>query len=866
MNRLGIIPKLTLIFVLFAALLLAVVSLLAYTSGRSALQTAAVSELLSAAIDKQAALDAWIGEAQVHATAIAASPYLQVELMGFQEAQRRGEAVEARAAHDRLDAELRIWAGEEKDYQVWMIMDPDSGQVIAASDASEEGKYRNDQAYFINGKSGPYVQNVYYSLAAQGTRLTVSTPIRAADGIVLGVLAGNLELEKMNEIVSRRTGLRQSDDAYLVNTSELFVTQPRFLSDPAVLRLGVHTEAVKQCLRRNSGVVTAVDYRGTPAMIVYRWLPERQLCLIVKMDQAEALAPALALRNNILLMSVLALFAASFLAFWLARTITRPLQQLAEAAQEIGSGKLETRIEVKTRDEIGQLAGAFVQMTENLQKTLVSRDDLLAEIAERKKAEETLRQSEKKYRHLFQNAQVGMYRSKLDGSAILAVNQKLCEIFGFSEEEMIDNPATIRWANPAARDRMVTELRRTGTLHDYEMGILTKNGEARTCLVSISLNPELGFLEGSAIDVTERKRMEQDLRVKDHAIESAQSPLAISDLAGHLTYINPAFLSSWGYAQRQDVLGRSTIEFWQMGENAAEGIQALQEGKPWSGEMAARRKDGTLFEVEVGASMIVDQTNQPLGMMATFKDITERKRAEEALKKTHADLERSNTDLEQFAYVASHDLQEPLRMVSSFTQLLGQRYKGKLDGDADEFIGFAVDGANHMQRLINDLLTFSRIGTRGQLPEAIPSDTALDRALDNLKLAIEESQAVVEREPLPTVAADDVQLIQVFQNLIANAIKFRGDEPPRIRIAAEARGKEWVFSVRDNGIGIDPQYLERIFIIFQRLHERGKYPGTGIGLAICKKIVQRHGGRIWVESEPGKGSTFYFSLPKTGGN
>jgi light-regulated signal transduction histidine kinase (bacteriophytochrome) len=256
---------------------------------------------------------------------------------------------------------------------------------------------------------------------------------------------------------------------------------------------------------------------------------------------------------------------------------------------------------------------------------------------------------------------------------------------------------------------------------------------------------------------------------------------------------------------------------------------------------------------------------QYAGRRGTNRDITERKRAEEALNKTLSDLERSNADLEQFAYVASHDLQEPLRMVSSYTQLLARRYKGRLDKDADEFIAYAVDGADNMQRLIYDLLSYSRVGTRGKPPEAVPADAALDRALDNLKIAVEESRAVVERDPLPTITADDVQLTQVFQNLIANALKFRGDESPRVRVACEARGNEWIFSVRDNGIGIDPQYLERIFIIFQRLHKRGQYPGTGIGLAMCKKIILRHGGRIWVESEPGKGSTFYFSLPKTEG-
>jgi signal transduction histidine kinase len=336
--------------------------------------------LLSAAIDKQTALDTWIGEAQVHAAAIASSPYLQESLADFRAALRQNDKAKAQAAHDRLVAELKVWAGEGKDYQGWMIMDLDSGQVIAATDASEEGKYRDDQAYFTNGKSGPYVQNVYYSLAAQGTRLTVASPIRAPDGGVLGILAGNLDLKKMNAIISRRTGLRQSEDAFLVNTSNLYVTQPRFISDPAILRLGVHTQAVNLCLARNSGVTTAPDYRGIPAMIIYRWLPERQLCLIVKMDQAEALASVLALRNNIMIVSGLALVAAATLAWWLARTITQPIHQLAKGAAEIGRGNLEYRIANSAKDEIGRLAGEFNHMAgsiENMQTQLGQRAEQL---------------------------------------------------------------------------------------------------------------------------------------------------------------------------------------------------------------------------------------------------------------------------------------------------------------------------------------------------------------------------------------------------------------------------------------------------------------------------------------------------------
>ncbi len=288
--------------------------------------------------------------------------------------------------------------------------------------------------------------------------------------------------------------------------------------------------------------------------------------------------------------------------------------------------------------------------------------------------------------------------------------------------------------------------------------------------------------------------------------------------------------------------GRSEIEHWRM------------------------RKDGSRFWANVVITAARDSAGLLLGFSEISRDISERKESEEHLVKKVAELKRSNDELEKFASVASHDLQEPLRMVASFTQLLAKRYKGRLDSDADEFIGYAVDGSNRMQNLIKDLLTYSRAGRDGKKLREISSAAALNTALTGLRATIVESGAEVTQEALPALTTDDGQLALVFQNLVGNAIKYRSAEVPRIHVSATKNdGKEWIFSVRDNGLGIEPQYFERIFVLFQRLHGQTEFKGSGIGLAICKKILERLGGRIWVESQPTKGSTFYFALPARDG-
>ena len=297
----------------------------------------------------------------------------------------------------------------------------------------------------------------------------------------------------------------------------------------------------------------------------------------------------------------------------------------------------------------------------------------------------------------------------------------------------------------------------------------------------------------------------------------------------------------------------------------------------WARHKAQLERHEPFFDFEMervgadGSSVWLSVTGEPVfedrkfrGYRGVGTDITERKRAQSVLRAAYDELARSNAELQQFAYVASHDLQEPLRMIGSYTQLLERRYGDKLDSDAREFMDFIVDGATRMKQLIEDLLAYSRVGTRGKELRVVQAQGALERALINLRASIEASGATVTHDALPEVNADDTQLTQLLQNLVGNAIKFRKqDGAPRIHVGAQDAGDEWRFSVSDNGIGIEPQYFERIFMVFQRLHTRDEYSGTGIGLAICKKVVDRHHGRIWVESVPGKGSTFVFTLPKT---
>jgi len=416
-------------------------------------------------------------------------------------------------------------------------------------------------------------------------------------------------------------------------------------------------------------------------------------------------------------------------------------------------------------------------------------------------------------------------------------------------------------------------------------------GAVLTILVAAYLSSMWSRAAKIESEVVERTaQLAQERYLVDSLMDTVPDHIYYKDTQSRFVRVNKAMANLFKLKSPGEAVGKSDFDFF-TAEHAQRAFQDEQQimrtGEPFiAREEKETWPDGSVTWVSTTKQALRDRSGKVIGTFGISRDITEHKRAEQTLAEKARELERSNTELEQFAYVASHDLQEPLRMVASYTQLLGRRYKGKLDGEADEFITYAVEGATRMQLLINDLLAYSRVG-RGKPLAPVSSGEAVARAVANLKIAIEESSAVItcgSDLTLPVVLADASQLTQLFQNLISNALKFRSPEvPPRIHIravdASDGRKhavvssashsqlsglneNQWVFAVADNGIGIDPKHFDRIFILFQRLHTREQYPGTGIGLALCKKIVERHGGVIWVESMPGKGSTFYFTLPK----
>jgi PAS domain S-box-containing protein len=458
-------------------------------------------------------------------------------------------------------------------------------------------------------------------------------------------------------------------------------------------------------------------------------------------------------------------------------------------------------------------------------------------------------------------------------------DERCREMWGLPQGEKIDYPGAIAAIHPEDRgavDEAVSQALagKSGGVYNREFRVVWPDGSVHWIASHgrVYFEGEGGqrravrFI-GANLEVTAEKQAAEAVRQSEEryrALVELSPEGVFVNRDNRIVLVNSAALELFGASRGEQLLGKSPFEVFHRDCHA---MMRERIGKILAGQRAPAleekivRLDGVVVDVEVVASPVTDQGERAI--LVLLRDITERKQAEAALRQTTDDLQRSNRDLEQFAYIASHDLQEPLRAVGGYVKLLEHRFPDKLDAKARDYIAGAFDGAIRMERLITDLLAFSRVGTRGGAFAAANLDVALEHALGNLAVGIKSANAIITRDALPTLSVDSTQIMQLFQNLIGNALKFHGEQPPRIHVGARRQDERWVISVRDNGIGMEPQYFERIFQVFQRLHTRKQYPGTGIGLAICKRIVERHSGTIWVESQPGLGSTFFFSLPES---
>ena len=488
-------------------------------------------------------------------------------------------------------------------------------------------------------------------------------------------------------------------------------------------------------------------------------------------------------------------------------------------------------------------------------------------ITQRKKTEESLRATEARVHRLIESNIIGIVFASPDGR-ILQANEEYLRITGYSLDDFASG--RISWSSITPAEyreidaRALDQCRTKGVAEPFEKEYIRKDGTRVSIMVGAAQ------LEGSTdqvafiLDLTSLRRSEEKYR---QLVEGVGSCIFRWSPDGATTYANRHALEFFGYSE-QELLGRPTSMVVPRHESTGRDLTHLLENithdpKGYAvHENENIRKDGTRAWLAWTNTPIYDEKGRLKEMLSVGVDITERKRAEQRLQETAEELKRSNQDLEQFAYVASHDLQEPLRMVTGYMELLERRYHDQLDESAREFIAFAADGARRMQSLITDLLEYSRVGTRGREPQPVDMQEVLDRAMAILTGAISDSGAQITQDPMPTVMGDRSQLAQLMTNLLANALKFRRkDVIPQIHIGSCPENGFCLMWVKDNGIGIAEQDLERIFMIFQRLHTRQEYVGSGIGLAICKKIVERHGGKIWVESKLGEGSTFSFTLP-----
>ena len=693
------------------------------------------------------------------------------------------------------------------------VLHPETGQIIASSNSQLIGKFRENENYFIYGKESTYIDEITYLVNEKRIVLHISSPIISPFGQLVGVLVGHVNLGELTDIIQKDTNSFSSQETYLVNQANLFITLPKH-TDNLNYQVPVFTEGIDNCLEGQTGVKEYENYLGIPVIGSYEWVPDWQLCILTEVEQSVAMQPTEQLKNIYFVLLFLIIFIIFGLVVLFSKDFVRPIQKLNQGAKIIGLGNLDHRINLTASTEFIELSQSFNQMADNLQLEQHQNDLMLKELL---------------------HARINLENR---------VDERTKELKAAQEDTM----------------KMVEDLRISRNIaFENEISFRT-----------IFEDSPIALLEKDASKL--KKLIDQ---LKDEKQVSAEEILMNyrEEVENHinlikLKHVNQAAIKLYEAKDEKEFIqkhSKTAIDFEIM---LKEEIIPILNGKTFirfEGPKKTFRGNNIWTITNISIPQGSEQTLEKI--LISIQDITPIKNVQNQLKEKAFELEKSNQELESFAYVASHDLQEPLRMVASYLQLIQKRYFNLLDKDGQEFIEYAIDGAKRMKKLINDLLQFSRIETRGQNFTDIDLNTVVNEVKLNLKDQIEKQEATIEATNLPHVFADYGQMVQLFQNIIGNGIKFHRDEKPVIKISYQNLNynknekQQYEFTIEDNGIGISQEYFERIFVIFQRLHSQSEIEGTGIGLAIAKRIIERHSGKIWVESEPGNGSKFKFTLP-----
>ncbi len=791
--------------------------------------------------------------------------------------ERLASIAEAFARANPTYLQVRLIGAAEDGLELIRVNRTESGAVEVAPDAELQRK--GSRPYFGATMRLP-VGSIYCSpieLNEEHGRIQVphvpvirvATPVANAANQVAGIVIINVDMRPIlasmlpDDRARRDIHVFDDDGRFLVHPDPSREFAPEFDARAEFPEVASHLKDDRDSIVQ----LSSSDNAGRSAAISHVDLPNGMRLTVVEVVPDDAIyAASRSARNSCWISAGLAGLLALAISAFLARTLVRPIESLTRAVEAF-PGPTPLAVTSSAADEIAALERAFRRMGERVtENERIARDELAA----RAKAEAALVQKSDRERLLvaaIECANDAVILKSLDG-VVLSWNAAAQRIYGYTAEEMVGKKihAIVPQELHSEVEEILRRIRNGEETLNFDTRRMTRAG--RVIDVSLSISPvraTSGQLIGaSAIerDVTDRVAAEERFRV---AVEACPSGMLIVDSKGFILLANGEATRQFGYS-REELIG-SSIEALVPKRFREDHTQLRETYKRsphprlmGSGrDLYGLRKNGTEFPIEVGLNPIAIRSG-PM-VMCVVSDITLRKQAQDAAARHAAELERSNRELEEFAHLASHDLQEPLRMVGSYTELIAAKYKGKLDPQADKYIQYTVEGALRMKTMITDLLAYSRISSQPGVPKPTDLNKVMDDVVGELAGSIRECEASVTWKGLPIVEMDPRQAKQLLRNLVANALKFRRPGvKPVIDVASRASGSVRTLSVADNGIGIDPSDSGRLFQMFQRLHDRASYPGNGIGLAIAKKIVENHGGRIWFESDPGKGTTFFFEL------